>query len=330
MPIYEKIPEGLVEGYGGPRTGNETPVTTVSASDYGALSDQPKRGDHGVSPEKPDPKRRRSRSLQPKKVTAPTKQSTPVHEDRCCTCSKTSTCQTKRCACFLGGTPCRSCDCKERCKNLKVIKNPFRVQDTTATGTDESPALAKVLNFGFESPESQNNPPQRGFVSEAETRPAETTPIRDETEPDIGTSEQYKDQAEEQEIGDLPDIHLSDADRMMDKVYGDHVHQNPGTHLRGDIPDDEMWQDYWRRLIVFPSQTYHAPSGAVGRRLIKMLRHASGNSGSKNERRAIHCLPNRRFATVTGGEEGKRREEAAHLAHGCLAVGQILDARSKY
>jgi hypothetical protein len=138
-------------------------------------------------------------------------------------------------------------------------------------GIDESPALAKVLNFGSESPESQDNPPQRGLVDEAETRPAETTPTRDKTEPDLGTSEQYKDQAEEQEIGDLPDIELSDAGMMMDKVYGDHVHQNPGTHLRGDIPDDERWQDYWRRLIVFPSQTYDAPSGAVGRRLIEML-----------------------------------------------------------
>jgi hypothetical protein len=90
MPIYEKIPESLVEGYGGPRSGNETPVTTVSASDDGALSDQPKRGGHGVLPEKPDPKQRRSGSLQPNKVTAATKQSTHVHEDQCCNCSKKS------------------------------------------------------------------------------------------------------------------------------------------------------------------------------------------------------------------------------------------------
>jgi hypothetical protein len=39
MLIYEKIPEGLIEGYGGPRTGNEPPVTTVAASDNGALPD---------------------------------------------------------------------------------------------------------------------------------------------------------------------------------------------------------------------------------------------------------------------------------------------------
>jgi hypothetical protein len=37
--------------------------------------------------------------------------------------------------------------------------------------------------------------------------------------------EQYKEQAGEQEIGNLTDIKLSDANRMMDKVYGDHVHQ---------------------------------------------------------------------------------------------------------
>jgi hypothetical protein len=43
------------------------------------------------------------------------------------------------------------------------------------------------------------------------------------------------------------------------------THQNPCTHLRGDIPDDKMYQDYWRRL------TYDAPLGAVGRRSIEML-----------------------------------------------------------
>ena len=146
------------------------------------------------------------------------------------------------------------------------------VEDTAAPEIGESPTLAKVLNFDSQSPKTQNDLPDRGVADEAETRPAETTPTREkETEPDNGTLEQYKERLEEQDIGDLPDIELSDADRMMDKVYGDHVHQNPGTHLRGDIPDDEMWQDYWRRLIVFPSQTYDAPKGPVGRRYVEML-----------------------------------------------------------
>jgi hypothetical protein len=273
MPKDEKIPEGLIESYGGPGVSNETPVTTVAASDNGDLWDQPKRDNHGILPEKPDPKRRRSGSLQSNKVTAPTtKQSTPVHKDQCCNCSKTLMCQTKRCECFLRrGTPCRSCNCKDKCKNLKVNKNPYRVKDNAATGIGKSLALAKLLNFGSESPEAQDNPPQRGVARDAETKPAEATPTRDETEPDNGMLEQDKEQAAEQEIGDLPDIKLSDADRMMDKVYGDHVHQNPGTHLSGDIPDDGMWQDYWQWLIVFPSQTCNAPLGAVGGCFIKML-----------------------------------------------------------
>ncbi len=161
MSKYQKIPEGLEEGYGGPRTDNETTVTEVAASDNGALSDQPKRDDHGASPIKPDPKRRRSGSLQPTKNRTNTKQSTPVHEDRCCNCSKTSTCQTKRCACFSGNTACRSCDCKEKCRNLAVNKNPVCVEDTAAPGIGESPTLAKVLNFDSQSSKTQNNPPER-------------------------------------------------------------------------------------------------------------------------------------------------------------------------
>jgi hypothetical protein len=73
----------------------------------------------------------------------------------------------------------------------------------------------------------------------------------------------------EVEVLNFPDAIISDADRMMDKVYGDHVHQNPGTHLDGGIADDTMWQDYHRRLIVYPSQRYDAPSGSVGRRFVE-------------------------------------------------------------
>jgi hypothetical protein len=49
----------------------------------------------------------------------------------------------------------------------------------------------------------------------------------------------------------------------MDEVYGDHIHQNPGTHLTGGVAEDAIWQEHWRRLISFPSSTYDVPSGAV-------------------------------------------------------------------
>jgi hypothetical protein len=72
-------------------------------------------------------------------------------------------------------------------------------------------------------------------------------------------------------ISDLPGAIISDADLQLYEVFGDYVHQNSGQHLDGGIADDELWQNYWRRLIVYHSLTYDAPSGAVGRRFIDML-----------------------------------------------------------
>jgi hypothetical protein len=36
---------------------------------------------------------------------------------------------------------------------------------------------------------------------------------------------------------DLPGFVLSPADRLLDSVFGDHVHGNDGTQLRGDVVD---------------------------------------------------------------------------------------------
>ena len=58
---------------------------------------------------------------------------------------------------------------------------------------------------------------------------------------------------------------------LLDEVYGDHIHQNDGTHLTGGISDDPQWQEYWRRLVVFPSKAYDVPSGAAGKRFVRMV-----------------------------------------------------------
>jgi hypothetical protein len=62
--------------------------------------------------------------------------------------------------------------------------------------------------------------------------------------------------SDKREDGDLPGATpLSDADILLDTVYGDHVHQNPGNHLNGGVPDDAKWQEHWRQLVVFPPHT---------------------------------------------------------------------------
>jgi hypothetical protein len=39
---------------------------------------------------------------------------------------------------------------------------------------------------------------------------------------------------------ELGDKTKGDADQMMDEVYEDHIHQNPGTHLTGGITNDAL------------------------------------------------------------------------------------------
>ena len=73
------------------------------------------------------------------------------------------------------------------------------------------------------------------------------------------------------ESADLPDYTVTDIDRMMDKVFGDHVHQNDGTHLTGGIADDVTWQARFNTLIVLHNQQYDLPRGKVGHAFIDEL-----------------------------------------------------------
>jgi hypothetical protein len=80
-----------------------------------------------------------------------------------------------------------------------------------------------------------------------------------------------KEEEKKRNVSDLPGATISNTDLLFYEVYGDYVHQNSGQHLDGGIADDELWQNYWRRIIVYPSLTYAALSGAVGRRFVDML-----------------------------------------------------------
>ena len=44
-----------------------------------------------------------------------------------------------------------------------------------------------------------------------------------------------EEEEEERNVGDLPGATILAADRLLDTVYGDHVHQNLGQHLDGGI-----------------------------------------------------------------------------------------------
>ena len=58
---------------------------------------------------------------------------------------------------------------------------------------------------------------------------------------------------------------------LLHSVYSDHVHDNDGTHLSGEIDDDATWQHYWLRMVQLPSTRYQAPPGKIGRRFLTIF-----------------------------------------------------------
>ncbi len=70
---------------------------------------------------------------------------------------------------------------------------------------------------------------------------------------------------------DLPDYFVTAADRLLDAAFGDHVHDNDGTHLQGGFSDDALWQRRWRRRAQIATTRYQAPAGRVGRRFLAIL-----------------------------------------------------------
>ena len=91
------------------------------------------------------------------------------------------------------------------------------------------------------------------------------------------------------ENADLPDHILTPVDKLLDEVYGDHIHQNDGRHLDGGVQDDGFWQNCWKVLVPLPSSKYDVPRGPIGRRFIDTLEKELRGimSGSWNSERFL-------------------------------------------
>ena len=76
---------------------------------------------------------------------------------------------------------------------------------------------------------------------------------------------------EDIEKGDLPGYIVSPENRKLDEVYGDHIHENIGTHLTGGISTDKQWQRYLKRLLPLPPSHYHVPRGELSTQFITTL-----------------------------------------------------------
>ena len=69
---------------------------------------------------------------------------------------------------------------------------------------------------------------------------------------------------------------LTTAYRMIQSVYGNHLHHNNGTHLDGGGADDVVWQCCWHHIGNLPMRCYHAPQGRVGSRFVGWRQNSRG------------------------------------------------------
>jgi hypothetical protein len=103
-------------------------------------------------------------------------------------------------------------------------------------------------------PEGSSQSPATDCEAESNDGPLPHTQPTEATE----NSERREDRMEaerrrldpEMRDADLEDHELDDVDRLLDSVYGDHIHHNDGTQLNGGIEDDAIWQDHWRLATV--------------------------------------------------------------------------------
>ena len=67
-----------------------------------------------------------------------------------------------------------------------------------------------------------------------------------------------------EEKADLPVFTPEHVHLLLQKVYGDFLHHNDGSHLEGGIADDALWQRCWIWLAPQSASWYATLSEVVG------------------------------------------------------------------
>jgi hypothetical protein len=216
---YQKIPEGLVEGYAGPGTKGHPEVALV-ASDNG---------------EPPSPGHGEKRSLRtPEDLQPPTKmqrQKSPDKPDRCCNCTTiSSTCSTSRCKCRKAGNVCMNCICFSKCMNHGDPRLSC-VSDEAKEESADSIITPWTLDY------KEHKETKRGESNKTNTAEKDTAQFTLAEDP--GEKKEEREEPTKSPIGDLPGAAISEADIKLMNVY---IHQNDGTYLDGGITNDSVWQ----------------------------------------------------------------------------------------
>ena len=258
-----------------------TSVTLRPKSLLTKVVDDPKKQPPPSTPQSPPSS---SKSTPPAKSPPSTPTTVLAQAETCCNCTQISTCATIRCPCYRHSKNCTSCPspvCKKDQRRRRQLKSKLRIPASAKTkSAEKSPLLCQaipvdneVINISESPSDSDPNPPAS---SPEPVPPSATQPQPSETQPQDGVEDTppttSTQQSTEQENPDLPGYVLTDSDKIFDRAFGDHIHQNDGSHLTGGVKGDRFWQESWRSLISLPQQLYDVPKGREGREFVALLR----------------------------------------------------------
>ena len=147
---------------------------------------------------------------------------------------------------------------------------------------------AKTRSVHFEDSTDKEDAPTAGGSPEAPDDP-------DDEDGDDNDDDDDEDDEEDdtdwtaiyvmEQQANLPEYVVTEADRRLNKIYGNHPHSNAGMHLSGGVERGKLWQGRWLETMQLAMTTYIVPKGQIGWRYYKYLtllwqgvRHRKWNS----------------------------------------------------
>jgi hypothetical protein len=140
-------------------------------------------------------------------------------------------------------------------------------------------------------PSLSSAPPDELEAPLAPTPPSPSTEAADDLDADDDAN-QPAEEAPKSRI--LPDEGTNfqtyvptEADKLLNNVFGDHIHDNDGSQLDGNIEDDRIFQKYWRQVAGISPVLYSVPQCRIGKRFlscVSALLRAARNSHCNSEK----------------------------------------------
>lgn len=197
-------------------------------------------------------------AVQPPTNTTPAPSPPP-----CCNCRTPWLCKARGCECWYQGRACTNCPSKN-CTNKHSRPRSSSAPPTPRTSNAATPTTIPATQPTTlpPAPAPSTTPPTTLAAAPTPAPAPSATPTSAPVGPTLDPTPARSD---------LLSYQPTAADAALDDIYGDHVHANDGTHLAAGIPDDQLWQSYYRSLVAYNPSEYHLPNNSIGKQFITIL-----------------------------------------------------------